>query len=192
MNENPALVLDILTSHKVFEDLGNFTLISGLREAKRRELAKEELAKRNSTTSPPAPKGKALAQDSEAADPVAEKAALLQNETWNRGTSLEEAASSSPGLSGSFDQASGPSETGDEDEDTLGGMSSPLSEKARGKLRQKRTPSSMSIDMSSISLNLDQMALSIGRNGFVPTQDWVTSWQQGYDFHLPNRKKCGN
>ncbi|KAH6918882.1 high-temperature-induced dauer-formation protein-domain-containing protein [Coprinopsis sp. MPI-PUGE-AT-0042] len=179
LNENPALILDILTSHKVFEDLGSLTLISGLREVKRRELAKEELAKRNATASPPPSKDKGLAQDSEPADPVAEKAALLQNETWNRGASLEEAASSSPSLSGNFDQAGGPSDTGDEEEDTLGGMSSPLSEKARGKLRQKRSPSSMSIDMSSISLNLDQMALSVGRNGFVPTQDWVTSWQQG-------------
>ncbi|TFK26405.1 hypothetical protein FA15DRAFT_667496 [Coprinopsis marcescibilis] len=170
MSENPALIYDILSSHKVFEDLGSFTLVSGLREVKRIQQAKEELAKRtvNSNNSSPG-NGKGAANETDAGDPVAEKAMLLQSETWNRAGSLEEAAPSSPHRSDSFDQ--GRARSPDEDES----MTSPLSEKARGKLRERRT---MSVD-ASVNINLDLLATSVGRNGFIPTQDWVTSWQQG-------------
>jgi hypothetical protein len=48
-----------------------------------------------------------------------------------------------------------------------------LSEKARGKMRQRTE----SLDGG---LNIERAAAAaVGRNGFVPTQEWVTSWQQG-------------
>jgi len=180
MTENPTLIYDIVSSHKAFEDLGSFTLVSGLREVKRRELAKEELAKRRSSsasdTSPPKSKGKSPASGADTADPVAEKALLLQNESWNRAGSMEGGEDAAPGSP----RDSGAYEYDYEDDGASGaGPASPLSEKARGKLRERVQRSRPSVDMSSISLNLDQLALSVGRNGFVPTQDWVTSWQQG-------------
>ena len=49
------------------------------------------------------------------------------------------------------------------------------SEKARGKMRERQR--SESVDMSG---SLERIAAAgVGRNGFVPTQDWVTSWHQG-------------
>jgi hypothetical protein len=51
-------------------------------------------------------------------------------------------------------------------------MDSPKSEKARGKMRAR------SLSVETIS-SLDRAPLAIGKNGFVPTQEWVTSWQQG-------------
>ncbi|KAF7295126.1 hypothetical protein MIND_01051100 [Mycena indigotica] len=50
----------------------------------------------------------------------------------------------------------------------------PTSEKARGKMRERR---SQSLDTNS---SADRIAAAgVGRNGFVPSQEWVTSWQQG-------------
>jgi len=49
-----------------------------------------------------------------------------------------------------------------------------VSEKARGKMRERR---SASLDTNN---SLDRATASaVGWNGFVPTQEWVTSWQQG-------------
>ena len=97
LNENPTLILDILTSHKVFEDLAKFTLASGLREVKRVQMAKEELAKRaNNNNADSKGKGRVPDEVELGGDAGAEKAKLLQHESWNRASSLEEAAGSSP------------------------------------------------------------------------------------------------
>ena len=47
------------------------------------------------------------------------------------------------------------------------------SEKARGKMRARA-------ESEDLTGSLERLAASgVGRNGFVPTQEWVTSWQQG-------------
>ncbi|RXW24176.1 hypothetical protein EST38_g1654 [Candolleomyces aberdarensis] len=170
LNENPTLILDILTSHRVFEDLAKFTLASGLREVKRVQMAKEELAKRSSNNSTDSKgKGRVPEEVELGADAGAEKAKLLQHESWNRASSLEEAAGSSPTTrSDSLESSRVVSPPPGAE------ASSPLSEKARGKLRERRSSSSLDV-----TINIDGMAASIGRNGFVATQEWVTSWQQG-------------
>ena len=174
MNENHSLVYDILTSHKVFEDLAKFTLANGLREIKRVQAAKEELATRAAQkTTPSSDKGKGPVDDIELGDPGAEKAKLLQKESWNRAGSLEEAASSSPTRLRSGSESSEPNLARTAGPDA--GPSSPLSEKARGKMRERRRSESTEF----LNGNLDGVAASIGRNGFVATQEWVTSWQQG-------------
>jgi len=49
----------------------------------------------------------------------------------------------------------------------------PASETAKGKMKQR----SISLDRTN---SLERIAAAgVGRNGFVPTQEWVTSWQQG-------------
>ncbi|KAF6764892.1 high-temperature-induced dauer-formation protein-domain-containing protein [Ephemerocybe angulata] len=155
--------------------LAKFTLASGLREIRRVQQAKEELANRGSPNSDS--KGKRPMNEPEPADASAEKAKLLQNESWNRASSLEEAAHSS-----------GSPTIGMEDESVYralmspsGEMSSPVSEKARGKMRERSRRSS---DVDGLGLlgrngSLEGLAASVGRNGFVATQEWVTSWQQG-------------
>lgn len=137
-------------------------------------MAKEELAKRaNNNNSNTDNKGKGRVPDEVdlSGDAGAEKAKLLQHESWNRASSLEEAAGSSPTTrSGSLESSRVVSPPPGEV-----GVSSPLSEKARGKLKEQ-TRSSSSLD---VVINIDGLAASIGRNGFVATQEWVTSWQQG-------------
>jgi len=51
-----------------------------------------------------------------------------------------------------------------------------ISEKARGKMRARSTDS---VDTTASLERLTLAGVSVGRNGFVPTQEWVTSWQQG-------------
>ncbi|KDR73482.1 hypothetical protein GALMADRAFT_227930 [Galerina marginata CBS 339.88] len=166
--ENPNITYGILQSRKIFEDLGTFTLARGLREVRRVQLAKEER-----TRDPANPKGKAPMNEVETIDAGAEKARLLESE----GASLRE--------SQEREQDNGASPRASQGDETVTrsfmsptsdlpyGADSPVSEKARGKMKERR---SLSVDTNS---SLDRAPLSIGRNGFVPTQEWVTSWQQG-------------
>ncbi|PPR04968.1 hypothetical protein CVT24_010426 [Panaeolus cyanescens] len=160
--ENPNITYGILQSRKIFEDLGTFTLARGLREVRRAQLAKEERANRLAN-----PKAKASADDLEAGDPAAEKARFLQDE------GIVGSADSDHGSDGprsSYDDAVTASMVSPSSENPYPG--SPLSEKARGKMRERR---SLSVD----NVVLERVPPGLGRNGFVPTQEWVTSWQQG-------------
>ena len=71
--ENANLVYGILRAHKTFEDLGTFTLARGLREVKRIQLAKEEQANKADA------KGKSRAVG-EHEQPHEEKQRLLERE----------------------------------------------------------------------------------------------------------------
>ncbi|KAG5645827.1 hypothetical protein DXG03_005168 [Asterophora parasitica] len=178
-SDNANLIYGILSSHKVFEDLGTFTLSRGLREIKRVQQAKEEQS-RNAEGNP---KGKAPSRPEEDEDPGAEKARLLESETGALSITesvedIHDAPSHPDGqeereirdgevFTRSFTSPS-------TDTPTRGTFSRVPSEKARGKMKERR---SMSLDTNgSIDRNA---AAGVGRNGFVPTQEWVTSWQQG-------------
>ena len=184
-SENPNITYGILQSRKTFEDLGTFTLARGLREVKRAQIAKEARKQANL-------KGKGSVDEVEMVDAGTEKSRLLENEGASRSddsrererddnnahTSLGEDVLTQPLMS---PNAESPYSTVD----------SPKSEKARGKMRARR---SLSVDTIS---SLDRASLGIGKNGFVPTQEWVfifpflcsevfclrlaqvTSWQQG-------------
>ena len=170
--DNPNLIYGMLRAHKAFEDLGTFTLAHGLREVRRVQLAKEEQARKGDGKG----KGRALGDLESGEEPSTEKARFLESEASSRRESselnqpLSSRDSSQRGLS--LDDETprllvSPT-TGSMPEDAL-------SEKARGKMRER---GSMSLEMSR---SLEQVALAgIGRNKFVPTQEWVTSWQQGY------------
>ena len=163
----------MLRAHKTLEDLGTFTLARGLREIRRVQLAKEEQGRKGDTKG----KSRALGDLESGEDPATEKARLLERETSSRRESSEH--SLDPPLS-SRDQ---PQRGASLDDETPRPLISPtigsvpedtLSEKARGKLKER---SSMSVEMTR---SLERIALAgIGRNRFVPTQEWVTSWQQG-------------
>ncbi|GBE82466.1 hypothetical protein SCP_0408500 [Sparassis crispa] len=180
LSENPNLVYGILHAHRAFEDLGTFTLVGGLREIRRIQLAKEERARAAEGT---LNKGKNRATDIEA-EPHLEKARLLQSEnnssvelpqehesvenlpeSRSRSMSEEEPPTTRPLMSPTLSEAP-----------PLGVQSPEISEKARGKMRALRSMS-MSMDMTG---SLERLVTTgVGRNGFIPTQEWVTSWQQG-------------
>ena len=170
LSDNPNLVYGILHAHKAFEDLGTFTLARGLREIRRIQQAKEERAKAGDAA---ADKGKGRANPQDEEQPHEEKARLLRNE----------GSGDYPSNGGSTENVRANSE--DEGVAAMPLMSPTLSEhqpmgarepseKARGKMRASRA---MSLDMTGSLESL--AATAVGRNGFVPTQEWVTSWQQG-------------
>lgn len=60
----------------------------------------------------------------------------------------------------------------------------PISEKARGKMRATESVSSLTSPRSMSAELADEELLRIadagvGPNGYVPTQEWVSSWQKG-------------
>lgn len=140
----------MLTAHKSFEDLGTFTLSRGLREIKRAQLAKEEMSRG---------KGKSNQDLNSGEEPHEEKARLLESES----AELAESPQPQEEEEGAFAQPlmSPTSET-------PGTSAAAISEKAKGKMRERR---SVSVDDPS----LERIAAAgVGRNGFVPTQEWVS------------------
>ena len=164
LSDNPNVVYNIIRQHKTFEDLGTFTLARGLREIRRVQLA-EEGRSRGSTGEP---KNKPI--DAHAERSRDEKINLIRKESQH---SLD---SDRP------DDIEAQRQTATDDESRVGrplnspsaphasvsGQQDGPSEKVRGKMRAGR---SMSDDMTG---SLERLAASgVGRNGFVPTEEWV-------------------
>lgn len=158
LSDNPNLLYGILTAHKTFQELGTFTLTRALREIKRVELAREEQAAQSERNR------KGLGhqeEDLEMGDPYAEKVRLLQQPDVTRDREAE--SSHDPNVEGEEGPTVSRPIVPQNSESVPG---TPTSEKARGKMRERRSP----------SLDEDSSAESagIGRNGFVPTQEWVS------------------
>lgn len=170
--QNPNITYGILQSRKIFEDLGTFTLARGLREVKRAQVAK---AAREQAS--PNPKGKGPVDEVEMVDAGAEKARLLQNEGASRGSNSEDrerddsSAQLPPGEEVSTRPLVSPNA------ESFSTVDGPKSEKARGKMRARRSLSVETINP------LDRASLGIGKNGFVPTQEWVF-------IYFPLVRKC--
>ena len=167
-SDNPNLIYALLRAHGTFEDLGTFTLARGLRDVRRMQLAREEQSHVQDI------KGKSRAVE-EYDQPHQEKQRLLDRENAQSADSLmevqvvardqhqqepagyvEEIPSSPPFMSPTLDQA------------TFSGLPTAVSEKARGKMPERR---STSLDTDN---SLDRAtATTVGWNGFVPTQEWV-------------------
>jgi len=162
LGENPNIAYGVLQSRKTFEDLGTFTLTRGLREVKRVQLAKE--AKKLSN-----PKGKTPGVDGvEMVDAGAEKAQLLENEgAGNRGSQERDQGSGGSPRDSQADETVTRSFISPTSETLFASPDSPISEKVRGKMRERRSLSPETLN------SLDRVPLNIGRNGFVPTQEWV-------------------
>lgn len=176
LSENPNLIYGILTAHKAFEDLGTFTLSRGLREIRRVQLAKEEQARKADRN----PKSRASVDDEE--PPHEEKSRLLENES-----DVHEITGSLENLNASPRHSEGQEEQNPLPrilttqplmspplDGTMTDAPSSVSEKVRGKMKARR---SLSLDTTS---SLDRIAAAgVGRNGFVPSQEWVSlasSW----------------
>ncbi|KAI9566513.1 high-temperature-induced dauer-formation protein-domain-containing protein [Boletus coccyginus] len=166
LSDNPNLLYGILTTHKTFQELGTFTLTGALREIKRVELAREEQAAQSERNR------KGLGhqeEDLERGDPYAEKVRLLQQQDVTPDREAE--SSHDPNMEGEEGPTVERPIVPQNPESVPG---TPTSEKARGKMRERRSPS---LDENSSAERT--LSAGIGRNGFVPTQEWVTSWQQG-------------
>ncbi|KIJ69506.1 hypothetical protein HYDPIDRAFT_106142 [Hydnomerulius pinastri MD-312] len=175
LSDNPNLLYAIISAHKTFQELGTFTLARGLREIKRVELAKEEQARQSERTR----KERGRREDDlEAGDAHEEKARLLRNESDTAlagGRDAEPSHVSNDASSEDENNGEGPTVTRPLMSPTSESPpNSSTSEKARGKMRERR---SLSLDTNN---SVERLASAgIGKNGFVPTQEWVTSWQQG-------------
>lgn len=189
--ENPNLVYNLVRAHKTFEDLGTFTLARGLREIRRIQLAREERGGRNSSDKP-----KSRTNSSDTERPGSEKARLLRSES---ATSIELSQADLPDDIEAQRQATADESRPGRLPRTSSTASSPTSEsprlpseKARGKMRAGR------IVAEEMTGSLERLAASgVGRNGFVPTQEWVTSWQQGlvlsrfdHSFRPAHTRRC--
>jgi len=166
LSANPNLIYGILSAHKTFEDLGTFTLSRGLREIRRVQLAKEEQARKADV------RGKAPQAPGDDSQAHEEKAKLLRHESESALGQNDSTEASPRQSQGQDPEISMVLPTSPTSENMPGSTSG--SEKARGKMRARR---SQSLDRNG---SLDRVAAAgVGRNGFVPTQEWVTSWQQG-------------
>lgn len=151
--ENAHLIYAILQAHKTFEELGTFTLARGLREIRRVQLAKEEPNKR------PDSKNSSPRVSSDVREPQEEKARLLESE----GNSEDSPSQLGPEGSTATIPVVSPTADGIAGAENI---SADLSEKARGKMKARRS--------GSLDISLERIAATgVGRNGFVPTQEWV-------------------
>lgn len=163
LSENANLTYGILSSHKKFEELGTFTLARGLREIRRVQLAREEQARRvnsHDEASDDAPsahneKARLSENDGSSDTPTRPEVGTSPQSREDHGETTPRSAT--PLTAGATSQYSSEHE---------------LTEKARGKMKERR---SSSLDMNP---SLERLAAAgIGRNGFVPTQEWVSNFQ---------------
>ncbi|KAM6500834.1 High-temperature-induced dauer-formation domain containing protein [Amanita muscaria] len=159
-SNNSNLLCCILSSSKVFEDLGTFTLSKGLGEISR-------------------------VQDP--ATRLESHATISGDRSGEKGFSIEEGIGSTATPTRQIDVTLPPQfETHDDQEGTVpriatssvgmdseSNLPSATSGKAKGKMKERR---SSSLDVNSISERL--AGAGISRNGFTPTQEWVASWQE--------------
>lgn len=155
------MVYAILRAHKTFEDLGTFTLAKGLKEIQRIQQAKEE--QQGDIKNRDTPEGR---RD--------EKAVLLEREreSEDRSESVRNSDEHGAGaISPPMGDPAVETEEHVEADPDVPGTPRKMSEKVRGKMRARST------DSVETTISLERLTLagvSVGRNGFVPTQEWVS------------------
>ncbi|ODN80001.1 hypothetical protein L202_03866 [Cryptococcus amylolentus CBS 6039] len=204
LTENPNLVYAILRSHQEFQTLATFTLMSGLRDIQRRKALRAAAAEKAAKKAPA--NTTLFSADDVDAQNQAEKSALLGDhgngqelDEDDAQASLSALNRSLPGVDGDGQEAGGGAVS-----DPLQGpfvnnppppTSRAMSEKARGKMRATESTSSLTTINGTAAAGegnegervvdeadeeLLKVALAgVGPNGYVPTQEWVTSWQKG-------------
>lgn len=191
LSENPNLVYAILQKHQDFQTLATFTLMSGLRDIQRRKNRIAAAEERNAPARP------GLVRTNSELAMLAEKAALLGREidddegeessgptvqlTSPTGGIVDPAPNPIEGASSpkrNSESSPAPPAASSESTPTKAG----LSEKARGKMRATEPASDSATDGEGDVPDdelLKLAAAGVGPNGYVPTQEWVTSWQKG-------------
>jgi len=153
LSDNPHLIYALIRSSHRFERLSTFTLAGGVAEVRLARAAR----KANAPSANPTPTSSARPSIS---SPRASR------------TSVPLAA-----------LAAG--EEADEAEKEAGGGGSQLSEKARGKMRARSTSGSGGLPpvtehaLAGATDEPIEGGTFVGKNGFVPTEGWVSSWREG-------------
>ena len=170
-SDNPNLIYALLRTHRTFEDLGTFTLARGLRGVRRIQRAKEEQSQDT--------KGKSRADGEEYDQAHEEKQRMLEREGALGISSNEPSADSLTEVRVIPRDQQEPEETPSsqspmsptaEQAASFSAFPDAVSEKARGKMRERR---SASLDTDN---SLDRAtATAVGWNGFVPTQEWASN-----------------
>lgn len=169
---NSRFVHALLQTHKRFELLSQFTLELGVSEARR---LRAERRKRQ--------------QQASHLEPVKEGEESTSSMLSTRASprlSISSTFSSTSGLVGAGG-ATSPTSPGRGD-----GGESKMSEKAAGKRRERSLSSLGAMNLSELSLNdhggsaggsssaAEDHGPFVGKNGFAPTEQWVSSWREGY------------
>ncbi|WRT66068.1 uncharacterized protein IL334_003020 [Kwoniella shivajii] len=203
LNENPNLVYAILRSHQDFQTLATFTLVSGLRDIQRRKALRSAAAEKNANVKP------GLRRTPSELDMLAEKAALLGRDPEAEDHELSSPASqrrvlspteenppsaqplTTPGVTVVSDPlaANIPNQMAASDlppPPPSAPTSQNISEKARGKMRavdpEITSPNGVKNDDLPEIPDEELMRVAqagVGPNGYIPTQEWVSSWQKG-------------
>jgi hypothetical protein len=180
-SDNPNLIYALLRTHRTFEDLGTFTLARGLRDVRRIQRAKEEQSQDT--------KGKSRADGEEYDQAHEEKQRMLERENVLGISSNEPSADNLTEVRVIPRDEQEPAGQPEEETPSSPSPMSPItttteqaafsafpgaagvSEKARGKMRERR---SVSLDTDN---SLDRTtATAVGWNGFVPTQEWASTF----------------
>ncbi|KAG9288895.1 hypothetical protein G9A89_019517 [Geosiphon pyriformis] len=180
-SDNPHVIYAIVRTHKKFEELAEFTLAKGLLEVKRIQAVKEEHRKhtRNlSVLKVVETETKKPSADVTTLQPISD---VNENTTFRRQNShgqdeeQEELNEKIELMNTSLhsDSSHGNHSENGEIEEGPGY----LSEKARGKLPEGVTAADRRQSGDSTrSNNIILTPFAIGKSGFVPTEDWVSSW----------------
>ncbi|KAK4683945.1 hypothetical protein P7C73_g6263, partial [Tremellales sp. Uapishka_1] len=177
LNDNPNLVYAILRSHHDFQTLATFTLASGLRDIQRRKALRAAAEK-------PADDIRGIRRTNSELAMLAEKAALLGREAEDQDEPTSPAEqrrdpTESPALEASADPLTVQSPA----ERTISDRPAALSEKAKGKMKATESTSSLPGIAEVPDIPDEELArlaaAGIGPNGYIPTQEWVSSWQKG-------------
>ncbi|CAG8593787.1 3735_t:CDS:10 [Funneliformis mosseae] len=174
-SDNPHLIYAILRSPKCFEELSEFTLAKGLIEIKKIQAAKEQrkkqvrIAAMEKTSEQSEVKN---SQDEPSRPSVSDNESNLSTQKDEDHGDVNE----KPELQASSNiDTSQDSQIGISDQDSV-----PLSEKARGKLPEGVTAESRRKSNDSIKSNNIVPTFAVGKSGFVPTEDWVSSWHSHF------------
>lgn len=222
--ENPNFVYSVLRSHQDFQTLATFTLMSGLRDIQKKKAVRaagkshpitelfvwsvtDEVAAEGKKLESP----KGLQRSNSEMDMIAEKAALLGRETEDTETEIPRLGSENP--TSPIEERANPSLTittpgdGHTPDPLTTTTATPtsasvngMSEKARGKMRAVDPTTSQAgeedgelVEVPDEELMKVAMA-GVGPNSYIPTQEWVSSWQKGlvrvHPFNWTLRKRA--
>lgn len=172
LTNNPNVIYAILRSHQHFEELGTFTLAKGLSEVRRVQQLKEEHdarkrsggAAKNDTS----PKKRGYSQNQRSGTEAFD--ADIESEAASLAAGIDRHSLRSPPPD-SVPQS--PTVDASSLESAQTQHTSRKSEKALGKMRERASLSDDAIPLH-LDPELERIATAgVGRNGFVPTQEWV-------------------
>ncbi|KAM0746881.1 hypothetical protein T439DRAFT_306349 [Meredithblackwellia eburnea MCA 4105] len=157
LSDNPNLVYSLIRSHKRFEELSTFTLSDGVNEVRRVRHERKAAAA-----------AAALAPPSTASSRRSSYQAVPGVPESRAPASAKETSDSEKGV-----------ESGAEALTTTSPATQEVpSEKAMGK-RRERSLSVSTIPMNDLNLEGGDGETFVGKNGFVPSESWVSSWREG-------------